>query len=124
MKKRAVLGIVGILAIFVLASCTTSIKVRHLVPSDVDVSNHRNIAIASTEMYVNPRGGMLPPWIKGSSETSFTLSSGYNSNLNAKVAEASTAYLTEALVATDYFTILPPETTDAYLIVGKNEKSV
>lgn len=118
MKKRAVLGIVGILAIVVLASCTTSIKVRHLVPSDVDVSNHRNIAIASTEMYVTPRGGMLPPWIKGSSETFFTLSSGYNSNLNEKVAEASTAYLVDAMVNTDYFTVLPHKATDAYLTLG------
>ena len=120
MKKRAVLGIIGMMTFFVLTSCATSINVRHLVPSDVDVSNHRNIAIASTEMYVTPRGGMLPPWIKGSSESAFTLSSGYDSNLNAKVAEASTAYLVDAMVNTEYFTVLPHKTTDAYLTLGMN----
>ncbi|MBI9095049.1 MAG: hypothetical protein JEY71_09225 [Sphaerochaeta sp.] len=119
MRKRALLGILGIFAMLVCTSCATSIKVRHLIPSEVNVSNHRNIAIASTEMYVFPRGGILPPWIKGSSDTSFTLSSGFDSDVNAKIAEASTIYLSDALVNTDYFTILPPETTDAYLTLGK-----
>ena len=120
MRKRTLVGILSLVAILVLTSCVTSIKVRHLVPSDVDVSNHRNIAIASTEMYVFPRGGVLPPWIKGSSETSFTLSSGFDSSVNAKTAEASTAYLVDAMVHTDYFTVMPPETTDAYLTLGKS----
>ncbi len=120
MRKRIPLGLMGIVAILVFTSCATSIRVRHLVPSEIDVSNHRNIAIASTEMYAFPRGGILPPWIKGSSDTSFTLSSGFESNINAKIAEASTTYLVNALANTDYFTIIPPETTDAYLTLGKN----
>lgn len=120
MRKRAAFGILSLVAIMALTSCATSIKVRHLIPSEVDTSTHRNLAIASTEKYDFPRGGMLPPWIKGSGETSFTLSSGFNSNLNTKVAEASTAYLVDAIVNTDYFTVLPPETTDAYLTLGRN----
>lgn len=123
MKKRVVLGIWSVMALLIFSSCATSIKVRHLVPSAVDVSNHRNIAIASTEMYTFPRAGMLSPWIKGVSDTTFTLSSGFNANLNAKVAEASTAYLVDAMVNTNYFTVLPHETTDAYLILGKSGKN-
>ena len=119
MRKRALLGIFSMFVMLIFTSCATSIKVRHLIPSEVDVSNHRNIAIASTQMYAFPRGGILPPWIKGSSDTSFTLSSGFDSDVNAKIAEASTTYLSNALVNTDYFTILPPETTDAYLTLGK-----
>jgi len=120
MRNRAIVGILSFVAILTFTSCATSIKVRHLIPSEVDVSNHRNIAIASTEMFDFPRGGFLPPWIKGSSDTSFTLSSGFDSNVNAKIAEVSTTYLVDALVDTDYFTILPPETTDAYLTLGKS----
>jgi|GEM_PF-409734 len=123
MRKQAIVGILSLVAILVLTSCATSIKVRHLIPSEVDVSNHRNIAIASTEMYAFPRGATLPPWIKGSSDTSFTLSSGFDSNVNAKIAEASTTYLVDAMVNTDYFTVLPPETTDAYLTLGKSGKN-
>ncbi|MFA6681716.1 MAG: hypothetical protein WCS35_06760 [Sphaerochaeta sp.] len=120
MRKRAIAGLLSLVVILAFTSCATSIKVRHLIPSDVDVSNHRNIAITSTEMYVFPRSGILPPWIKGSSDTSFTLSSGFDSDVNAKIAKSSTTYLVDALVNTDYFTILPPETTDAYLTLGKS----
>lgn len=123
MRKRALLGILSIMAVMALTSCATSIKVRHLVPSDVDVSNHRNIAIASTEIYAYPRGGMLPPWVKGSSDTTFALSSSFDSKVNAEVAAASTAYLVDAMVKADYFTILSPEPTDAYLTLGKNGKN-
>ncbi len=120
MRKRAIVGIFSLVAMLAFSSCATSIKVRHLVPSDVDVSNHRNIAIASTEMYVFPSGGVLPPWIKSSSDTTFALSSGFDPNLNANIAEASTTYLVDALVNTEYFTVLQPETADAYLTLGKN----
>lgn len=123
MKKLAITGVFGLVAMLILTSCATSIKVRHLIPSEVDVSNHRNIAIASTEMFVFPRGGTLPPWIKGSSDTSFTLSSGFDPKVNADIAEASTALLVDALAKADYFTILPPETTDAYLTLGKSGKN-
>lgn len=120
MRKRTVLGLFCLSMVLVLTSCTTSIKVRHLIPSAVDVSNHRNIAIASTEMYNFPRGSTLPPWVKGSGDSSFSLSSGFDSNLNAKIVEASTAYIVDAMVKTDYFTVVPPESTDAYLTLGKN----
>lgn len=110
----------SLVAALVLTSCATSIQVRHLVPSEVDVSQHRTIAIGSTSMYTFPRGSTLPPWIKGSSDTSFTLSSGFNQSVNAKVADASTAFLADAMVNTEYFTVLPPETTDAYLILAKS----
>lgn len=120
MRKRAVLGILSLMAIVVFTSCATSIKVRHLIPSDVDVSGHRNIAIASTEKYDFPRGSMLPPWIKGSGDATYSLNSGFNTNINATVAEVSTASLVDALVKTEYFTVLSPETTDAYLTLGKS----
>lgn len=120
MKKRAALGVMSLVMVLAFTSCATSIRVRHLIPSDVDVSNYRNIAIASTEMYTFPRGAVLPPWIKGSGDNAFTLSSGFEAKLNASVAEASTAYLVDAMVNTDYFTVLYPETTDAYLTLGKS----
>ncbi len=124
MRKRALLVcILSMVAILAFTSCTTSIKVRHLIPSDVDVSNHRNIAIASTDSYVFPRGGVLPPWIKGSGDTSFSLSSSFDPEVSADISDASTAYLVDALARTDYFTILPSETTDAYLSLGKSGKN-
>lgn len=119
MRKKTMLGVLVLAIALLYTSCTTSIPVRHLIPSDIDVSAYRSIAIASTEEYAYGSTFFLPPWIQGASESFFTLNSGFNSNLKAQVAQATTSYLLDAMHRTDYFSILGPETTDAYLTLGK-----
>lgn len=111
--------LIVVLTVMFLTSCATSITVRHLVPGEVDLSVSRNIAIASTSPYKFPYGRPLSPWISGLSETDFTLSSGYDANLPSSIANTSTRMLIDAAQSTSYFTILPPDVTDAYLSLSK-----
>lgn len=100
-------------------SCATSITVRHLVPGEVDLSASRNIAVASTNAYKFPYGRPLSPWIQGLSETDFTLSSGYDTNLASSVASTASRMILDSVQGTGYFTVLTPEVTDAYMTLSK-----
>ena len=115
--KRMVLGLV-IAGMLLFSSCTTTVQVRHLVPSEVDLSNYRTIAVASTDAYRFPFGRPVSPWIRGLNETSFSLTSGYANDLSKQVANLSSLYLTQTLMDTGYFTILGPELSDAYLTIS------
>lgn len=110
--------IVASMVIF-FTSCATSITVRHLVPGEVDLSASRNIAVASTNAYKFPYGRPLSPWIKGLSETDFTLSSGYDTNLASSVASTASRMILDSVQGTGYFTVLTPEVTDAYMTLSK-----
>lgn len=110
--------IVASMVIF-FTSCATSITVRHLVPGEVDLSASRNIAIASTNAYKFPYGRPLSPWIQGLSETDFTLSSGYDTNLASSVASTASRMILDSVQGTGYFTVLTPEVTDAYMTLSK-----
>ncbi|NBK24306.1 MAG: hypothetical protein EOM68_20025, partial [Spirochaetia bacterium] len=102
-----------------LTSCATSITVRHLVPGEVDLSSSRHIAVASTNAYKFPYGRPLSPWISGLSETDFTLSSGYDTNLASSVASTASRMILDSVQGTGYFTVLTPEVTDAYMTLSK-----
>lgn len=110
--------IVASMVIF-FTSCATSITVRHLVPGEVDLSASRNIAVASTNSYKFPYGRPLSPWIQGLSETDFTLSSGYDTNLASSVASTASRMILDSVQGTGYFTVLTPEVTDAYMTLSK-----
>lgn len=110
--------IVASMVIF-FTSCATSITVRHLVPGEVDLSASRNIAVASTNAYKFPYGRPLSPWIQGLSETDFTLSSGYDTNLASSVASTASRMILDSVQGTGYFTVLTPEVTDAYMTLSK-----
>lgn len=110
--------IVASMVIF-FTSCATSITVRHLVPGEVDLSASRNIAVASTNAYKFPYGRPLSPWIQGLSETDFTLSSGYDTNLASSVASTASRMILDSVQGTGYFTVITPEVTDAYMTLSK-----
>lgn len=120
MRRRSLLGVGVLCVLMFFTSCATSIRVRHLEPAEVDVSAFRNIAIASTERFDFPFRMPLSSWVKGSADSFFSLTSGFDSSLSAKTAEASGRYLVNAMQNSGYFTVMGPEVTDAYLTIGKN----
>ena len=118
MKKKFALASCLLLLLTLFVSCRTTLSVRHLVPGEVDLSNYRTIAVASTDGFRFPYGSPLSSWVRGGSESQYSLTTGYRGGLSDQVADLATTYLTETLDKTRYFTILNPKTTDAYIAIG------
>nr|WP_319472408.1 hypothetical protein [uncultured Sphaerochaeta sp.] len=117
--KRLVPVFLVLFFILVLSGCATSVRVRHMVPGEVDLNGSRSLAVSSTSMYRFPYGRPLSPWVSGLHETDFTLSTGYDPNLSERIATLATREIVKAVSDTRYFSILAPEATDAYLSLSK-----
>ncbi len=117
--KRFLTLILLFALIALLAGCGTTVHVRHLVPGEVDLSGSRNLAIASTSSYRFSYGRPVSPWVSGLQETDFTLSSGFDANLPDRVAAMATHNLVSAIQGKQYFSLLSPDATDAYLSLSK-----
>ena len=50
MKKRNLIVLL-VLALFVMASCSTSLGIRYQQPSNINMANYRNVAVASATKY-------------------------------------------------------------------------
>ncbi|MFA6695959.1 MAG: hypothetical protein WCR85_04965, partial [Sphaerochaeta sp.] len=118
MKRLAPVFLV-LVFVLVLSGCATSVRVRHMVPGEVDLQGGRSLAVSSTSMYRFPYGRPVSPWVSGLQETDFTLSTGYDPNLSERVASLATRKIVQAVSDTRYFSILAPEATDAYLSLSK-----
>jgi hypothetical protein len=116
--RRTALLLSLLVLVVALTSCATSVTVRHLVPGEVDLSNFRSVAVASTSPYTFASSRPLSPWISGLQETDFTLSSGYELNLGDQIADLATDMLVRSVGDTGYFSVLPPAITDAYSSLG------
>ncbi|MXI85723.1 hypothetical protein [Sphaerochaeta halotolerans] len=121
MKRFVKVVLVFALMVF-LSGCATTVKVRHLVPGEVDLGGERSLAIASTSSYRFPYGRPLSPWVSGLQGTDFTLSTGFETNLSERVASLATRKIVQAVSDTRYFSILVPEATDAYLSLSRTGK--
>ena len=103
-----------------LSSCETSVGITYMVPSLIDMGNHRNIALASTVPYY----GFTRPsrYIRTLDSLArygypYVLSS-YSWGLKDDIADYATERIYETLSASGYFTVLPPEETDKILDLG------
>ncbi|MGE4453407.1 MAG: hypothetical protein AB7D92_02640 [Sphaerochaeta sp.] len=118
MKRLLSLVLLCVLLV-ILSGCGTTVHVRHLVPGEVDLSGSRNLAIASTSSYRFSYGRPVSPWVSGLQETDFTLSSGFDADIPDRVAAMASQYLISAIEDKQYFTLLSPDATDAYLSLSK-----
>jgi len=116
MKKGfyIVATLVVILGVFV--SCSTSVTTQYMVPSKVDMSDYRNLAIASVSPYPFRPFELPNPIVRDLSGTSpVRVYSGFTVNDERSMSE----YLTNTIVAnayeTGYFTVLTPSVTDAFV---------
>ncbi len=119
MMKRLAPVLLVLIFVLVLSGCATSVRVRHMVPGEVDLQGGRSLAVSSTSLYRFPYGRPVSPWVSGLHETDFTLSTGYDPDLSERVASLATRKIVQAVSDTRYFSILAPEATDAYLSLSK-----
>lgn len=111
---RRMQWVIGLLLILVLAtSCATTVQVRHLVPAEIDLAGRREIAIASATVPASIRRPSL--WIDGLQETGFSLYSGWDGEITAKIGAQITGTITSTLAQTGYFSLLEAREADGYM---------
>ena len=111
---RRLTGAIGlILTIVLVTSCATTVQVRHLVPAEVDLNGRREIAIASATLPASIRRPSL--WVDGLQDTGFSLYSGWDGELPAKVSTQATDTITNDLANTGYFSLLTARETDGHM---------
>lgn len=108
---RKTVSALVILIALLLASCQTSIRIDYLYPSDVNMSQYRNLAV----MPVVPYRGYIPSssWIAGLDVMAghVRVRSSYSSGISADVADYATDQLYSTLSDTGYFNLLDPTST-------------
>ncbi|NLZ67500.1 MAG: hypothetical protein GX903_00625 [Spirochaetales bacterium] len=105
-----------LVGLLLLVGCTTSVNVKYLQPSEIDMGQSRTIAIASTIPYTGRTGGASSVVFSNFTDSSWYFNSSYSdSYLKNKVAEYATNMLYNALDKTDYFNIYGTKTTDSIL---------
>ncbi len=111
---RRLKWVIGLLLTIVLVtSCATTVQVRHLVPAEVSLNGRREIAIASATAPASVRRPNL--WIEGLQDTGFSLYSGWDGEIPAKVSRQTTDAITAELSNTGYFSLLSPRETDGHM---------
>jgi len=111
--------IVGFLlgAVVFLASCQSTVTVRHLVPAAVNMGSYRNIAVASTTLNTATLG-FYPTWNISFDDFGYRFSTGYERDSARRAAEIATDAFTKTLQSSGFFTVFPPSETDNYLGIG------
>lgn len=124
---KITLLLIAILLLF--ASCSTSLTIPYNMPSNVDMSNYRNIAISSTAP--SQTSYSVPLYIRldisDSTIDRYFLFSSYDYNsVNKKSASEVDKMLEKVFSSSSYYSVLPREKTDAYVSlykIGKDPSS-
>lgn len=109
--RRIILPIILALSA-ILASCSTSVSVDYLSPSEIDMGRYRNVAVASTVAF---KGFHNPPaYVRAgdSGSLSALVPSSYTGSLAQDVASYATGSLVSSLRKTGFFNVLEPSITD------------
>lgn len=117
MKKGLLYISILLLVLLVGVSCTSTVRVSYLRPSDIDMSSYRNIAIASAIPYSGrlpyyryvPYANPFASWVN--------LASSYSYDLPDRVADYATDELVASLGSSSYYNVLSPSQTDS--IIGR-----
>ncbi len=103
-----------------ITSCATSVDVYYLQPSEVDMGQARNIAIASAVPYSGRTGGRDYIIFSNFDDNAWYYRSSYSDmRLKDRVAEYASRELVSTLANTGYFNILDRNATDSILSAGK-----
>lgn len=118
-KKARNLMLPGILLlVIVLTGCATAVSVRYMIPAEIDLSSHKNLAVLSVEPYRFGAFSSPSGVINDMSGTSpYRISSGFAPNTEREVAKYLTSRIVSDLSRTDYFKLLSPPSSDS---VGTN----
>jgi curli biogenesis system outer membrane secretion channel CsgG len=122
MQRKSTIWIVAALTILVLASCSTTVSVKSHVPSEVNMSSLRTLAVASVA--VSDKLNVSTPSVKtitvGSGvDSTVRIFSRWNSTIEKTLAKYAQDKMYQSLKQTDYFTLVNPSNTDALFKEGK-----
>lgn len=115
-KKSGCVAVLASLAI-VLASCQSTVTVKHLMPATVNMGSYRTIAVASTDLSASTLS-FYPTWSISFDDFGYHFSSGYERNSATRAAVIATDSFTKTMQESGFFTVLPPSETDKYLALG------
>lgn len=122
MQRKSTIWIVAALTILVLASCSTTVSVKSHVPSEVNMSSLRTLAVASVAVSdkLNVSTQSVKTITVGSGvDSTVRIFSGWNSTIEKTLAKYAQDKMYQSLQQTDYFTLVNPSNTDALFKEGK-----
>lgn len=114
MRKKFLLSLI-VLVLFVAVGCSTSVPVSYMRPSNVNMGQYRNIAIASTVPYKGYVNCPLRVRSLDIFSSNIYITTSYTRNLPKTVANYATNKLVSTLGATGFYNIMMPEETDKFL---------
>lgn len=127
MKTKAKLSLLVLVVIILLTSCATSVRVNYQTPSEIDMGQYKNLALASAVEFKGFQApSVLVKALDGVAFVNMRMFSTYNSSLAKDVANYATTYLEKTLVDSKFFNITPPAITDAFIsssIIGVNSQA-
>lgn len=122
MQRKSTIWIVAALTILVLASCSTTVSVKSHVPSEVNMSSLRTLAVASVAVSdkLNVSTQSVKTITVGSGvDSTVRIFSRWNSTIEKTLAKYAQDKMYQSLKQTDYFTLVNPSNTDALFKEGK-----
>ena len=122
MQRKSTIWIVAALTILVLASCSTTVSVKSHVPSEVNMSSLRTLAVASVAVSdkLNVSTQSVKTITVGSGvDSTVRIFSRWNSTIEKTLAKYAQDKMYQSLQQTDYFTLVNPSNTDALFKEGK-----
>ena len=125
MKKRSLLVLI-VLAVLLLVSCSTSLGIQYQQPSNINMANYRNVAVASATKYKGTQ--RLPMFLRfditDPTIQLYTLFSTFDyDNVNEMAAREVSNMVSKVFTQSSYYSVMPNSKTDAYLDlyrIGKN----
>lgn len=121
MKKRNLIILLA-LSIFLIASCSTSLGIQYQQPSNINMSNYRNVAVASASKYSGVQ--RLPMFLRfditDPTIQLYTIFSTFDyDNVNDRAAREVSNMVSKVFTQSSYYSVMPSSKTDAYLDLYK-----
>jgi hypothetical protein len=115
MKKNKSLFIVAILALtMVITSCATTVTVSYMKPAKFNLSEYKNLAVATTEVKNSPVFGNTRIYIDYDNYNNSILT-GYSRLIPSDIADYYTDEVYTALSSSGLFKLISPAQTDQYI---------
>ena len=117
MKKRNLIVLL-VLILMVITSCSTSMSIRYQQPSNINMANYRNVAVASATKYAgNQRLPMFLRFdISDPTIQLYTIFSTFDfNNVNDRAAAEVSNMVSKVFTQSSYYSVMPNSKTDTYL---------
>jgi len=119
------LSVLLLFTVFFAAGCATTVTVNHLIPAEINMSDYRNLAVASTRGFsfgFFNRPASIVPDLSGTS--GYRVYSGLSPYAEVELAQYATRRLNANLANADYFSLISPALTDTIVGRGGNNATM